>query len=177
MKKSVRALRMERQQKRMSQTSKLSLVSLMDIFTILVFFLMMNTSEVQVLQTHKSVKLPESHADTSAQETLLLMVNEKDIILQGQKLADVATVLASGEEIIAALDSELQYQANRTLALASDTSGDSAERAITIMGDRSIPYELLKKLMQTCANAGYSNISLAVEQLQPPSVESVAEAG
>ena len=50
MKKSVRQMRIERHRARMKKTSKLSLVSLMDIFTILVFFLMVNASDVEVLQ-------------------------------------------------------------------------------------------------------------------------------
>ena len=106
MKKSVRALRMERHHKRMSQVSKLSLVSLMDIFTILVFFLMMNTSEVQVLQSHNSVKLPKSIANVAAKETLLLMITERDLILQGTKIASISDLLATNDNIIAELDKD-----------------------------------------------------------------------
>ena len=166
MKKSVRAMRMERNHKRMAKASKLSLVSLMDIFTILVFFLMFNASDVQVLQTHKSVTLPQSTADEAARETLVLMVNASDLLLQGQKLADVHAVLASEEAIIASLEKELLYQKQRTPIIAAqpDTEGTEIARAITIMGDQAIPYRLLKKIMQTCAQAGYTDISLAVEQ-------------
>lgn len=166
MKKSVRAARMERHHKRMGKESKLSLVSLMDIFTILVFFLMFNASDVQVLQTHKSVTLPQSSADTAAQENLVLLVNSQHILLQGQKMADVATVMSQPEEIIAPLEKELLYQKGRSNVLTTDVSKDRQEiaRAITIMGDQAIPYALLKKIMQTCASAGYTNISLAVEQ-------------
>ncbi|GAC15562.1 ExbD/TolR family protein [Aliiglaciecola lipolytica] len=171
MKKSVRASRMERHHKRMAKTSKLSLVSLMDIFTILVFFLMFNASDVQVLQTDKSVKLPESTAETAAQETLVLLVNAKHILLQGQRMADVAQVMSQPSDIIPALEKELTYQKNRTkiIAVNSNEEQDPSEiaRAITIMGDQAIPYSLLKKIMQTCAQAGYTNISLAVEQQLP----------
>jgi biopolymer transport protein ExbD len=166
MKKSVRAARMERHHKRMGQESKLSLVSLMDIFTILVFFLMFNASDVQVLQTHKSIELPESSADNAAQETLVLLVNAQHILLQGQKMADVTTVLASESDVIPALEKELNYQKGRSKVLSADPSKaqEDIARAITIMGDQNIPYALLKKIMQTCAKAGYTNISLAVEQ-------------
>jgi len=179
MKKSVRAARMERHHKRMAKESKLSLVSLMDIFTILVFFLMFNASDVQVLQTHKSISLPESNAETAAEETLVLLVNAKDILLQGQKMADVAQVLGQGSDIIEPLEKELLYQKGRTKVIAADPSsveqGDEIARAITIMGDQAIPYALLKKIMQTCAQAGYTNISLAVEQKLPASGASEAD--
>ncbi len=166
MKKSVRAARMERHHKRMGKESKLSLVSLMDIFTILVFFLMFNASDVQVLQTHKSVTLPESSADSAAQETLVLLVNAQHILLQGQKMADVSDVMGRSGEIIEELEKELLYQRGRTKVL-SDSGQEETEdsaKAITIMGDQAIEYALLKKIMQTCASAGYTNISLAVEQ-------------
>lgn len=165
MKKSVRAMRMERHHKRMAKESKLSLVSLMDIFTILVFFLMFNASDVQVLQTHKSVSLPESTANEAARETLVLMVNATDLLLQGQKLADVSTVTASDSDIIPALEQELNYQRGRSNALVASTDDiQPSAGAITIMGDQAIPYSLLKKIMQTCAQAGYTDISLAVEE-------------
>lgn len=169
MKKSVRASRMERHHKRMAKESKLSLVSLMDIFTILVFFLMFNASDVQVLQTDKSVKLPKSNADAAAQETLVLLVNANHILLQGQKMADVAQVMGQQSNIIEPLEKELTYQKNRTKIIAVETEEqrdpNDIARAITIMGDQAIPYSLLKKIMQTCAQAGYTNISLAVEQI------------
>lgn len=170
MKKSVRAMRMERHHKRMAKESKLSLVSLMDIFTILVFFLMFNASDVQVLQTHKSVSLPKSDAELGARETLVLMVNAQDLLLQGQKLADVDAVLLQPDDIIPALEKELNYQRTRNTNLPVEAQQDNSQEfagAITIMGDQAIPYQLLKKIMQTCAQAGYTDISLAVEQNTP----------
>ena len=47
-------------QKKHSKTATLNLVSLMDIFTILVFFLMVNSSEVEVLQTRSRGYDPEN---------------------------------------------------------------------------------------------------------------------
>jgi biopolymer transport protein ExbD len=167
MKKSARALRMERHHKRMGKDSKLSLVSLMDIFTILVFFLMVNASDVQVLQNNKSVELPKSTANQAAKETLVLMVNASDLLLQGRKLADVDEILSQTEDIIPQLAAELAYQAKRSpevYAPASEEGGPPPQaRAITIMGDKTIPYALLKRIMQTCAQGGYTNISLAVD--------------
>ena len=60
---SRRALRMERHHKRHRSRGGLNLVSLMDIFTILVFFLLVNSSEVQTLPNAKDLELPESIAD------------------------------------------------------------------------------------------------------------------
>ena len=164
MKQSVRAKRMARSHKRNSQQAKLSLVSLMDIFTILVFFLMLNASDVQVLDNHKSITLPESTADTPAKETLLIMVNNDSIVLQGQKLTDVPSELSSGSDTIKALADELAYRLSKAPVEPAANENVSG-KAITIMGDQAVPYALLKKIMMTCAQAGYTDVSLAVEQI------------
>lgn len=173
MKKSARAMRMERHHRRMAKDSKLSLVSLMDIFTILVFFLMLNASDVQVLQNSKSVELPKSNAKQPAKETLVLMINNNELLLQGRKLADVAGILANGEELISELSTELAYQDTKSNRAAVDEDGQPMDKAITIMGDKNIPYALLKRIMQTCAQAGYTNISLAVESVEQKAQEQV----
>ena len=63
-----RAARMSRHHKRRKQGAGLNLVSMMDIFTILVFFLLVNSSEVEVLPNTDSVQLPESIAETNPRE-------------------------------------------------------------------------------------------------------------
>jgi biopolymer transport protein ExbD len=146
-------------------TTKLSLVSLMDIFTILVFFLMLNASDVQVLQRDDSVELPKSTVKTPAKETLLLMITAKDILLQGKPVAKTAALYDQPDYTILALKEELVYQASRSAgaSLDADNADEDPGLSITIMGDKSVPYEILKKIMQTSAEAGYTNIALAVE--------------
>lgn len=160
MKQSMRAKRMSRHHKRNNGKSKLSLVSLMDIFTILVFFLMLNASDVQVLQKTDSVKLPDSIADTPAKETLLLMVSKKQVLLQGKLIVDTQTLITQEANTIDALIAELDYHTNRKSGLSDEAK---LSQAITVMGDSSIPYVVLKRIMQSCAQAGYTNIALAVE--------------
>jgi hypothetical protein len=36
-------------------------------------------------------------------------------------------------------------------------------RSITVLGDASVPYALLKRLLAVCASTEYRNVSLAVE--------------
>ena len=151
---SRRALRMQRRHER-SRFAGLNMVSLMDIFTILVFFLLVNSSDGEVLPVTKAVRLPESIAEKSPKQTLVVTVNDEDILVQGRKVAAVGDVLDKGGELIEPLKTELEYQSRRERA-----SGARGE--ITIMGDKEIPYRLLKKIMLTCVRAKYENISLAV---------------
>lgn len=153
---------MQRHHQRSSQESKLSLVSLMDIFTILVFFLMVNASDVQVLQNNKDIQLPESVSEETAKDNLIITINNKSVIVGGRRVAMVGEVIANPNIIIQELNDELEYQATKRLELTEEELAYG--RGINIMADKSVPYSLLKKIMQTCASAGYTNISLAVSQ-------------
>ncbi len=169
MKQSMRAKRMDRNHRRNAQQTKLSLVSLMDIFTILVFFLMLNASDVQVLDNHKSVTLPQATSELAAKETLLILVNGTDILIEGQHVANVDAVMREADSTISMLAAQLELH---KAALPENTVNDGPERhPITIMGDRSVPYALLKKIMTTCASAGFTNVSLAIEQIIGADVE------
>src|SRR5690606_29730870 len=163
MKKSLRARRMERNHKRGRAVSKLNLVSLMDIFTILVFFLLVNSSDVEVLQTNKTIELPDSTSEQRPGTNLVVMVNERNVVVGGRAVASFEDILAQEGNSIPGLAEELKYQAERAGPLAADQ--EQTGRPITIMGDRKVPYTVLKKIMTTCAENEYRNISLAVNKV------------
>jgi len=160
MKKSRRTRRMERHHRRNKTQSSLNLVSLMDIFTILVFFLLVNSSDTQQLPNAKTISLPTSTADSFPKENLTIMISRKDIIIQGRKITTVSRILKDENRISNELQKELEYRAKKQGRLSKTEK--ALGRPITIMGDRSIPYELLKKIMITCSESGFPRISLAV---------------
>jgi len=140
-------------------TLDMNLVSLIDIFTLLIFFLLSNTAAVEVLPSSKAVKLPESTAEKAPKETVVLVVNDKDILVQGRKVASVTDVMAAEGDVIAPLKAELDAQAKvQTIR----KENDAQSKAITIMGDKDISYRLLRKVMVTCARANFSEVSFAV---------------
>jgi biopolymer transport protein ExbD len=157
-----RAARMERHHKRHKRNGALNLVSLMDIFTILVFFLLVNSSEVQTLPNAKDLTLPESIAEERARENVVIMVTDTDLLVQGRVVASIADVVNSNELVIPALKAALLNQSEREIRQLSDE--EAAQREVTIMGDKEIPYSLLKRVMATCTDADYGNLSLAVLQ-------------
>ena len=157
-----RAARMERHHKRHKRSGALNLVSLMDIFTILVFFLLVNSSEVQTLPNAKDLTLPESIAEERARENVVIMVTDTDLLVQGRVVASIADVVNSNELVIPALKAALLNQSEREIRQLSDE--EAAQREVTIMGDKEIPYSLLKRVMATCTDADYGNLSLAVLQ-------------
>jgi len=154
--------RADREERRRHKSVGINLVSLMDIFTILVFFLLVNSAEVETISSNENFKLPESISETKPRETILIKVNEQDVVVQGRKIADVKSILSSDDLVIEALQKELLYHANKGVSVETDKSKFIG--AITIMGDKKIPYKLLKKIMATCAESNFGNISLAVQQ-------------
>lgn len=155
MKASHRAKRMERHHKRFGATS-LSLTSMMDIFTILVFFLLVNQGIEQQLPASDAIKLPESLSEKLPADALVVMVSKDDIIVQGRAVMTATAAEQSKDELLPALKAELLLQQQNRVLGASD------KNPALIMGDREIPYRLLKKIMYTLADAQYTDISLAV---------------
>jgi biopolymer transport protein ExbD len=58
------------------------------------------------------------------------------------------------------LKAALMAQNDKVLAGAQKV--DIAKREVTIMGDKSIPYSVLKRIMLTCSDAEYGKVSFAV---------------
>ena len=172
--KSARAKRMEKHHKRHKGAGALNLVSLMDIFTILVFFLLVNSSDVETLPNAKDLQLPESISEEKAKETVVIMIGETDIIVQGTPVAKIADVLKIKGNDIPQLRQALKSQNDRVLR--REALEDIAGREVTIMGDKDIPYRLLKKVMATCMASDYGQISLAVLQKSSGKLDSLQAA-
>jgi len=160
--KSGRARRMEKHHKRNKGAGALNLVSLMDIFTILVFFLLVNSSDVQTLPNAKDMELPESIAEKKPDETVTILIGRTNILVQGTPVANIAEVMATKGNDIPQLREALLSQNDRVLR--REAKDDIAGREVTILGDKDIPYRLLKKVMATCTDSDYGQISLAVLQ-------------
>ena len=137
----------------------MNLVSLIDVFTILIFFLLSN-SGVETLPA-ASVHLPESTAKKDPRETLVVVVNATEITVEGRKVADVAPLAAATDDLIPGLKSELDIVSARPVAQAANLSN---AHSLTIMGDKDIPYQLLRKVMYTAALANFTDVSFAVNQ-------------
>ena len=139
----------------------MNLVSLIDVFTILIFFLLSNSGGVETLPSPKAVQLPESVAEKSPRETLVVVVSGTEILVDGRRVASVADVLGTEGDLIVPLKAELDLQAGRQVIRKEN---EAQSRQLTIMGDKEIPYRLLRKIMFTSARTNFSDVSFAVRQ-------------
>jgi biopolymer transport protein TolR len=139
----------------------MNLVSLIDVFTILIFFLLSSASGVELLASPKAVKLPVSNADKSPKETIVVVVSESDILVDGRKVSSVADAMNTQGDVVAPLKAELELLANRQVVNA-DKAAETKQ--ITVMGDKDIPYSLLRKVMVTSARANFTDVAFAVRR-------------
>ncbi|MGD2137118.1 MAG: biopolymer transporter ExbD [Gammaproteobacteria bacterium] len=156
------AQRMQQNHRRFLKPAKLNLVSLMDIFTILVFFLLINSGENEILKISKHVRLPDSVAEMRPEATITVTVTEDDVIVDGRPVATMDEVVNS-TGVVTSLANELNYLASKRTELTPDEKANG--RSITILGDQTIPYEILKRVMITCAKSNYRNLSMAVTRV------------
>jgi len=144
---------------RRDKGASLNMVSLMDIFTILVFFLLVTSSESEALPPVKAIHLPTSTTDKQPKKTLIVMVSEKDIQINGHFIISTSEATNNNKTIIPELALELIKHAKKQ-------PKKKKRYNVTVMGDKEIPYNLLKKIMITCAGTKFANISLAVVRKQ-----------
>ncbi len=139
----------------------MSLTSLMDVFTILVFFLLVNSGS-EVLEPPKKITLPDSVVETKPRETATIVVSDEGVIVQGEMVTTMAEVVAAQGETIAPVTERLQAIKGAVIGASTKAVAESTE--VTILSHKTIPFKVLRKIMSSCTYAGYDKISLAVLQ-------------
>lgn len=159
-------MKLNRRLKRMSshkgKVVGLQLTSLMDVFTILVFFLLVNQSSVEVVEPPKQIKLPDSVVEAKPRQTVTILVSANAVLVQGEPVVSTADVLAAKDEDIGPIKARLSQLRENIIGLNTATVAKSNE--ITILADKGVPFKVLKKVMSACTSTGYTRISLAVNQ-------------
>ncbi len=140
--------------------AELNLIPLIDVMSVLVAFLLIYTADVAVVQNTKDVEIPQSTAETQAQQSVVVMITKDHVFVQGELVADVAEVNASSEPLVEPLRRVL----DRPMLLGSGDDTGKATREVTVIADKSLPFDLVRKVMATCTATTYGKISLAVLQ-------------
>ena len=112
----------------------MTLVPFIDMLTMLVVFLLVHTSDVDVLPNTKNISIPQSIADMKPHPSVVVMITKDELLVNGRSIATLAQLEASPDAVIAPLQLALQSQADKVLAGAAKE--DIEDREITIMGDK-----------------------------------------
>jgi biopolymer transport protein ExbD len=154
--------RIKRMSRNRGKIGKMNLTSLMDVFTILVFFLLVNSGSVEVMEAPKEMTLPESRVKMKPRETVVIFVGKENILVQGVVVALVADVLDGKPSATDPIINRLEQIRLNVVGPATLATAGSQE--VTILADKSIPFTVIKRIMSTCTDGGYENVSLAVIQ-------------
>jgi biopolymer transport protein TolR len=162
---SSRARRMAVHHQRHQAGFELNLIPLIDILSVMVSFLLVYSTEVEVIQNSKGIEIPQSITETAPNHSVVVMITKTDLFVQGEFIESIKDVQADAGATLAPLSAALK----RPLLVGREVSETAlAAREITIMADKSLPYEVLKKVMSTCTDADYGKVSLAVLQKEKP---------
>ena len=152
--------RIKRHRQRRHGANHFALIPFIDMMTILVVFLLAHTAEVDILPNTKNISIPQSLSERKPSAAVVVMVTKDSVYVDGQLVGSVSDIAASQGPFFAPLKNALLAQNDRILAGAQKT--DASKREVTIMGDKTIPYSVLKKIMLSCSDAEYGKVSFAV---------------
>jgi biopolymer transport protein ExbD len=153
-----RARRMELHQLRRNTEVELNLIPLIDILSVMVAFLLVYSADVEVIQNSKGVQIPQSIAEEKPKESVVVMITRDQLFVQGELVASIEEIRAARTPQVDALSAVLARPMLEGVAVTERL----ASREITVMADKSLPYEVVKRVMTTCTREGYGRISLAV---------------
>jgi len=146
--------------------AQLNLIPLIDILSVMVAFLLVYSTDVEVLQNTKGVSIPQALTDARPKQSVVVMVTKDALLVQGETVASLAEVSDPRTKLIEPLRKVLQRPMAGLDAAARDAALNSQE--VTVMADKDLPYEVLRKVLATCTAASYGKISLAVMQKERP---------
>ncbi len=154
--------RMRRMARNHRKPAKMDITSLMDVFTILVFFLLMNSANTEVLEPPKEITLPSSVVEEKPRETVVIIVGPDTVTVQGEAVVQTSDSAGTSDSTIAPIAKRLAEMRNNIIGLNTQKVAESQE--VTLLADKSVPFDVVKKVMSTSTSEGYGRISLAVLQ-------------
>jgi biopolymer transport protein ExbD len=158
-----------RAKSRQVQPGGLMLASMLDILMAILFFLLKNYSSVVTeFQAAKDITLPTSSALAPPMPALQLVVTQKEIILDDKPIAaivngdiDKAELYRDGVTIVK-LAQALKEQKDRSLYVQQHNDTHSFTGTIVLQADKSLNFNLLKKVIYTAGVSDFVMLKLAV---------------
>ena len=146
------------------EDAELNLIPLIDIMSVLVAFLLIYSTEVEVVQNSKGIEIPQSSAEVKPQSSVVVMITREHIFVQGEPVTTIAEVQSSTTAMVEPLREVLE----RPMLASSGSDVDMSAREVTVIADKSLPFDIVKRVMATCSSSSYGKISLAVLQKEKP---------
>ena len=161
MRQSRRLKRMERNNK--NHYVRLNLIPMLDVLSVLVFFLLFHSFNGDMPEQH--LALPQSIVETKPRGTVAISLTPEAVLIQGEPVMKTALLYDDRVGTVREVTDRLaQIQRSINNDTGTKTLAENEAREITLLADKTIPFNVLKKIMTTCTASGYGKISLAVIQ-------------
>ncbi len=148
-----------------SPNADLNLTSMIDYLVITVVFLLSNFGTAQQLASQQGLEVPTvPHADT-IRSSPIISIASSSILLDGQRVANPTEVVNSTDRIDRLFE-RLQDSRRNFPVLHPN---EQFEGNVIFQIDRNIEWRLVKRVAQTCALAGFTNLNFAVNKGSVPS--------
>jgi biopolymer transport protein TolR len=134
----------------------LALVPMIDMLTILVVYLLVHTADMEILPNSKNISIPQSNSEQKPREATVVMVTRDMLYVNGEPVVTVTDLGATAGQVNEPLRAALDAQARGLLP------GSEANREVTVMAEKSLPYAVLRRIVASSSAAEYTKVSLAV---------------
>jgi biopolymer transport protein ExbD len=146
-------------------SGSVNLISMMDVLTVLLLFLLKSyVAGGEIMVPPTGVRLPASSADAPPEASLVIAIDEDEILVGNEPVASLAEALVARGLEIQPLSQRLQLVRQQQEEIARLRGAEPTEPTVTIQGDRDVEFRALQKVMFTLNQNGYQNIALAVIQ-------------
>jgi len=145
---------------------ELNLIPLIDVMSVMVAFLLIYSAEVEIVQNTRGVEIPQSSAEERPVESVVVMITNENLFVQGEPVASIAEIRSTEDATIESLSRVLNRPLLAGEILATDTDFESRE--ITVIADKALPFDVVRRVMATCTASAYGKISLAVIERERP---------
>jgi biopolymer transport protein ExbD len=134
----------------------LALIPMIDMLTILVVYLLVHAADMDILPNSKNITIPQSLAEQKPREATVVTVTRDMLYVNGEAVVTVAELGTASGQVSEPLRAALDAQAQGLLP------GSEANREVTVMAEKSLPYAVLRKIVASSSAAEYTKVSLAV---------------
>jgi biopolymer transport protein ExbD len=133
---------------------KPQLTSLVDVMTILLVFLIKSFSaEGNLITPASDLKLPDSRSQENVKLINSIKITRDDLCTEDKIIAKIKNIEKSDSMLISQLFSVL-----------SNDKKYEGKNELMIESDRETPFEIIKKVMFTCSQAGKTDFTILVQR-------------
>ena len=141
----------------------LHLTSLIDVFMILLVFLIKNFStRPEMTLLSQNINLPISTASKSPEMSIAIAATKYDIFINGKWVETIGNIGKQKKLLNPKIYETLLQEKKKTFFISSKIPEIPFRGKVIIQADKLIPYKIIKKIMYTCGQAEFGDISLHV---------------